>query len=252
MLISGCSSNGASETANKNTENSLQELSESITDMVDVKTVASQDKKQIDKQLLNENNTSVTQKGNLFAQQETVKMTGVPLVTLDDYKKAIDFMQRKDWQSADSLFDHIIVEQPQLSGSYVNKALIAKARQKILVAHQYVDKAISVNELNPYAHHLKGQLLKRDGDFYNAEQSYLKALSIWPDYTEVHLSMAVLLELYRGRLLEAYSHYQSYMVLQPNDMQVQRWFAGLKIKLKRAGLTPPLAMTKLTNIEHGG
>ncbi len=259
MSIFACSINDNTEVFDENKKKQniesatkdvdLKTLSEDISDMVDIKSTSSSG--QTDKSLFNENKTRVTQGGNRFAQQKSEKMTGVPLVIIEDYKKAIAFMRHKDWQSAEKIFDNIISQQPQLSGSYVNKALIAKDRQQLPTAHDYLDKAISINELNPYAHHLKGQLLKLEGNFAKAEQSYLRALLIWPDYTEVHLSMAILLELYRGRLLESFSYYQSYLVLQPKDSQVERWLAGLKIKLKRAGLAPTPTI-KLTNAEYGG
>lgn len=203
---------------------------------------------------LNENPLNINlaqQQGNSFSEKKDEKMQDVPLVVIEIYNKAIRSMTKKNWQAASDLFDQVIVKQPQLSGSYVNKALIAKHQQHVKKAREYIDKAISVNHLNPYAHHIKGQLLKSEGDFLQAEQSYLTALNIWPNYAEVHVSMAVLLELYRGKLLDAYRYYQSYLVLQPKDIEVQRWFAGLKIKLKRAGLTPVSNKSKTENKQEG-
>ena len=133
----------------------------------------------------------------------------------------------------------MILKQPKLSGSYVNKAIIAKQHGKLDEAQLLLAKAIEVNSLNLYAHHLQGQIYRLQGLFEKSEQSYLAALAIWPDFAQAHASMAILLELYRGRLLEAYAHYRTYLTLKPDDEEVKRWLAGLEIKIKRAGLELP-------------
>ena len=246
MSLFACSINNTSKQPENHKASSanedLQSISDDITDMVAIEVTPTPEENSV----LNTNGKIRPIGTNKFAEQEKAKLSGIPIIVIDDYKKAIVYMQDKDWQSAEKIFDRIIIEQPQLSGSYVNRALISKERQQYPLAHEFIDKAISVNELNPYAHHLKGQLSKLDGDFSQAERSYLKALSIWPDYTEVQLSMAVLLELYRGRLLDSFNYYQSFLKLQPADTQVQRWFAGLKIKMKRAGITPPTISSSIS------
>ena len=70
-----------------------------------------------------------------------------------------------------------------------------------------------------------------------AENYYRKALDIWPQYPEAQMNLAILLELYRGRFLEARKYYLSYLTQVPEDQQAQRWLAGLDIKIKRAGVS---------------
>ena len=211
----------------------LEEISKDITNMVSVD-VPNQDNKQTakpDEPI----NSLIT---NSFIAQESSRMSGVPLAVIEKYKSALSLMESKNWQAANKLFDEVIVEQPQLSGSYVNKAIILQQGDKNSLALIEVEKAIKVNDINPYAHHLKGLLLKTQGQFEQAEQSYTKALEIWPNYAKAQVNMAILLELYRGKLLKAYDYYQSYLAFHPDDTQVKRWLAALNIKLKREGLTP--------------
>jgi len=52
-----------------------------------------------------------------------------------------------------------------------------------------------------------------------------------PNYPQAHLNAAVLFELYRGKFIQAKTHYQAYLALKPNDKQTQKWLAGLEIKL---------------------
>jgi tetratricopeptide (TPR) repeat protein len=180
---------------------------------------------------------------NLYLQQQANSPLVIPANVLKNYQQAISLMKDKKWQQAQLLFDQVILAQPQLSGSYVNKAIIAKQQGKLIEAQVLLDKAITVNKLNLYAHHLQGKIYRLQGQFDKAEQSYLAALAIWPDFAEAHASMAILLELYRGRLLEAHGYYHSYLLLNSDDEEVKRWLAGLEIKIKRAGLEIPIVET---------
>lgn len=176
---------------------------------------------------------------NLYVEQQKNQPLVVPENVRNDYQQAINLMNAKEWAQAEVLLDQVILNQPNLSGAYVNKAIIAKQREDFVQAQLLLNKAIEVNSLNLYAHHLQGQIYRLQGQFEKAEQSYLAALAIWPDFAEVHASMAILLELYRGRLLEAYAYYHSYLAINSDDAEVRRWLAGLEIKIKRAGLTIP-------------
>ncbi len=177
---------------------------------------------------------------NLYLQQKSSQASAVPAKVIKDYQQAIRFMEDKKWLQAQLLFDQVILAQPQLSGSYVNKAIIAKQQGKLTQAQGLLNKAIAANQLNLYAHHLQGKIYRLQGKFDKAEQSYLAALAIWPDFAQAHASMAILLELYRGRLLDAHGYYRSYLLLNSDDAEVKRWQAGLEIKIKRAGLTVPI------------
>ncbi|PKI13823.1 tetratricopeptide repeat protein [Colwellia sp. 12G3] len=177
---------------------------------------------------------------NLYLQQQADAPVTVPAKVLKDYQQAISLMNDKKWPQAQLLFDQVILAQPQLSGSYVNKAIIVKQQGKLIQAQGLLNKAIAANKLNLYAHHLQGQVYRLQGKFDEAEHSYLAALAIWPDFTDAQASMAILLELYRGRLLDAHGYYRSYLLLNSDDEEVKRWQAGLEIKIKRAGLTVPI------------
>jgi tetratricopeptide (TPR) repeat protein len=187
---------------------------------------------------------------NAYLEQEKSLMSGVSEDVVKTYQQALILMKQKKWSAAINLFDQVITKQEYLSGAYINKALILKQlstqvgreqrTEQLNESERLIDKAISVNPLNPYAHYFKGQFLQNKGQFEQAEESYAEALHIWPNYTKAQLSMAVLLELYRGKLLEAYQFYSVYLAIENNDKQVIRWQAALAIKIKRAGLTLPV------------
>lgn len=168
---------------------------------------------------------------NKYLTQQRIAMASVPKYIISQYQQALQAMRKKQWQEANALLDQVIQSQPQLSGSYVNKAIIARQFETSIQARQWLDKAIEINPLNPYAYNLLAQLAQEKGLFEDAEKNYQFALTIWPAYPEVHANFAVLLELYRGRLDEAKQHYLTYLELRPNEVMVQRWLAGVNLKI---------------------
>ncbi len=169
---------------------------------------------------------------NLYQEQKTARLAGVPAHIIASYQQALNLMKKQQWAKASTLLDEVILTQGNLSGPYLNKAKIALHRDKTDLAFELVDKAIKINGLNLYAHAFKAQLLSKQGRFTDAERSYIQALEIWPDHQSSLLNLAILLELYRGKLHQAETYYLHYLSLQPDDQQVKMWYGALQNKLR--------------------
>jgi len=248
LLLSGCSSTPKKADSDGGTVD-LKSMSKNIIDLVVLP-----NNEQIQKP--NGTQQTILKRKNRYLEQEELLMRGVSEEVIATYQRALVLMEQQEWLAASALFEQVIAKQANLSGSYVNQALILKVLNKqqqgvkrteqtnqvkqVNASELLLDKAISVNPLNPYAQYFKGQVLQEKGQFEQAEQHYATALSIWPNYTEAQLNMAILLELYRGKLLDAHQYYTAYLQLNVDDKQVQRWQAALAIKIKRAGLKLPV------------
>jgi tetratricopeptide (TPR) repeat protein len=243
VLLQGCSI--VDEPTKQQPEN-LDSIGKDIVDMVDIP--ANEKQPISDVSAIGSNHN----KQNLYLENIPQHIANIPVQTLEKYKQALVLMKKKQWSGAEILFDEILVVQPQLSGVYVNKALISVHQENLKRANKHVNTALTINPINPYAHQLKGRVSRLNGQFVQAEKSYLEALRIWPEYPEAQLNLAILLELYRGRLLDAQKYYTAYLQLQPKDEQVMRWLAGVNIKIKRAGLSipEPTKSNSPTNTKH--
>jgi len=242
LIMSGCSSvpeGDVDETIE------VKSISKDIIDLLGIP----QNKNTRINQSTNKPQQLISETKNTYLEQEAALIADVSNDVIAIYQQALMLMDQQKWSAANVLFDQVIAKQPNLSGSYVNQALIlrelnkhqqgTKRTEQFKTAELLIDKAISVNSINPYAHYLKGKIQQDKGQFKQAEQRYAKALSIWPSYAQAQLSMAILLELYRGKLLEAYPYYTDYLQHNLGNKQVQRWQAALTIKIKRAGLRLP-------------
>ena len=244
VLLQGCSNitgnmNEKSNEAETQTPETLEALGKDITDLVDIPNKSGELSTGTDGMV-----EAANRKRNGYLDQKQQRLANVPSYVITKYKQALTLMTKQEWLKAEKLFNEILVIQPQLSGAYVNKALIAIQQKNFSGADHQLDRALEVNALNPYAYQMKGRVARLTGDFEAAEKSYLKALDIWPEYPEAQVNLAILLELYRGRLLDARKYYSSYLELQADDQQVQRWLAGVEIKIKRAGLVLPEKLEK--------
>ncbi|MCL1043802.1 tetratricopeptide repeat protein [Shewanella electrodiphila] len=244
MILSACSTM-TNDQASENAEaNGIDALDSSMVDMVNTddgiaSSVAngsvgnSSNKQTANNGALND---ITANNYNLYAEQAQQRLANVPSTVLTQYQDALALMKQQQFDQADALFDQVLLAQPTLSGALVNKALIAINKSDFSQAESLLNQAIAVNDKNPYAFQLKAFVARKQGQFEQAEKDYLTALSIWPNYPEAQVNLAILLELYRGKLLDSRRYYQSYLLLKPDDVQAQRWLAGVEIKIQRAGL----------------
>ena len=104
-------------------------------------------------------------KRNDYLEQKQARLANVPAYVVEKYKKALALMANKEWLKAEQVFDQLLVSQPQLSGAYVNKALIAIQQKDLSRANKQLNKALAVNPLNPYAYEIKGRISRLNGYF---------------------------------------------------------------------------------------
>ena len=91
-----------------------------------------------------------------------------------------------------------------------------------------VDAALAIDPNNPAALNQKGLLLRKNGNFLDAEAAYLKAVTASPDYALAHYNLGVLNELYLQRLDAAMQHFEIYLSLVGDDDQVDKWISDLR------------------------
>ena len=156
FFLQGCANLKKKDT---NHAEKLEVLGKDIVEMVDIS---------VSEKALTEDENIIDakpSKGNLYLVQAHQRLKGVPENIILEYEQALELIKLNKWQEAEDVLDHIIVTQPQLSGAYVNKALIAFQRQKLTQGDAYLDQALIVNPINPYAYQLKAQVSRLYGRF---------------------------------------------------------------------------------------
>lgn len=129
------------------------------------------------------------------------------------FRRAGEYMQLQDWPAAVVELQWLTANYPDLSGPFLNLAMVYEQLTELELADENYRKALQANKLNLQAYNRYGLFLRRQGRFADAEQAYLKAIAIWQQDADSHRNLGILYELYMGRLSEALLQYQAYLQL---------------------------------------
>lgn len=101
-------------------------------------------------------------------------------------------------------------------------------------AGRALNKALSVNPQSKVALNYLGLVARQQGAFAEAEAYYRRALEQDPDYPAAVRNLAILLDLYRGQLVEAlalYEHYQR-LVGDSHEPRLKDWIFDIKARIE--------------------
>ncbi len=145
------------------------------------------------------------------------------------FDRAVSLMQAQQYAAAEVLFAEITDDQPELAGPWVNLGFIHAHNGDQAAAQQAFEAAIAANPYNCEARNQLGVRARRAGQFVDAETHYLACIEAQPGYANAHLNLAILYELYMGRLGEALAAYNEYqLALHEPDTKVGGWMMDLE------------------------
>jgi tetratricopeptide (TPR) repeat protein len=152
------------------------------------------------------------------------------------FDAAIAAQNAQQWPQAEQQYKQLLEKYPQLSGPALNLALIYAQTDRPQLAEEYFERALQINPNNVVAADQYGVWLRSQGRFDAAEKIYLQALSSHPDHADTHLNLAILYDLYLGKLPQALEHYQRYLELVNDEKSpVHGWVADLQRRIQSAG-----------------
>lgn len=148
--------------------------------------------------------------------------------------------QAKKYDLADQLLSELTETEPKLSGPWVMRGDIATEQDQLDKAVEYYAKAVEVNDVNFNAWLRLAKAQRQRGHFTHAQNTYAKALDIWPDCPEAHLNLGVLYDLYLNQSLQAQAHMEAYALLSnnPND-KAAAWLEEIR---NRTGVASALTI----------
>jgi tetratricopeptide (TPR) repeat protein len=144
------------------------------------------------------------------------------------FEQAVAAMAAGDFVDAELRFEEFVLQYPGYPGAHVNLAIIHAGNGDDAAALAAVDAALSLDPDHAPALNQQGMLLRRSGNFIEAEAAYLKAVTASPDYALAHYNLGVLNELYLQRLDVALQHFERYQELAGEDAEVEKWIADLR------------------------
>lgn len=139
-------------------------------------------------------------------------------------------------EQAQTLLKELAAQDRSLSGPWVMLGDIDRSRGHYEQAIQHYVTAIEINRLNVNAYLRLAKTQRLQGQFLHAQNTYAKALSIWPDFPEAHLNLAILYDVYLNHPLRAQQHMEAYQYLTGADNKsVSEWLSEIQ---QRTGIAP--------------
>ena len=151
----------------------------------------------------------------------------IPPQTQTMYEQAVAVMASGDFLDAELRFKEFLLQFPGYPGAHVNLAIIHVNNEDDEAARAAIDAALAIDPDYAPALNQHGMLLRRNGNFLEAEAAYLKAVTASPDYALAHYNLGVLNELYLQRLDVALQHFERYYAIVGDDKQVEKWITDL-------------------------
>lgn len=158
----------------------------------------------------------------------------IPASARNTFTFALAAMRAQQWGEAESQLKTLIQAQPNLSGAYLNLALVYAQTKRPVDAEIQFKKAIEVNADNAAARDQYGIWLRTEGRFKDAESQYLQNLQRHADRADTHLNLGILYDLYMGKSAAALEQYQQYLTLQSESSDpMVKTVSGWVVELKR-------------------
>ncbi len=146
---------------------------------------------------------------------------------------ALNMQREGQLEDAKEAYIEILEARPALINPRFNLAQIALLEEKNDDAEAALAEVLKQKPDHKQALNLKGVLARESGKFEASEAFYRQSLAADPSYLPAIRNLAILLDLYLGRLQEALPLYEQYQsMLDKPDSQVKDWIFDLKRRLE--------------------
>ena len=153
--------------------------------------------------------------------------------SIDLYIAARRAFKAQQYDKAQGLLEKLVEQDKTLSGPLVLLGDIARVKSAYGKAIDHYKSAIAINSVNTNAYLRLALVYRMQGEFTRAQNTYVKALSIWKDFPEAHLNLAVLYDLYLDKPLKAQQHLEAYEFLLGNKTRkVTEWLSEIRSRTK--------------------
>ncbi len=157
----------------------------------------------------------------------------VPPAARAAFGQALAALEAGEDDTAEQALLQLTRDFPELSGPHANLGLLYLRQDRPDEAARELERAVTLNPEQAAAWNALGIVHRQRGDFEAAREAYEAALAADPDLAEAHRNLAILLDLYLGRVDEALIHYRRYQALRGDDPQAARWVVEAERRARR-------------------
>ncbi len=150
-----------------------------------------------------------------------------------NYEAALEDLKMNEFKSAIEELEYLGNTAPDLEYIFTNLGLAYIKIENYKGAKQAFQRAISQNNSDAIAYNHLGIINRMQGHFDEARLAYERAINIDPEYTQAHLNLGILYDIYLQNLTLALNQYETYQALTDSqDKTVGSWIVDIKRRLK--------------------
>ena len=154
-------------------------------------------------------------------------------MALQLYQQAITHLNNNELDKAEEILIEFSNKHPDLAGPAANLGLIQLKRNNIEQAEVLLNKALESNPKLPQALNLLGVVQQKKGNIKQAEKLYLQAIQEKNNYAIAHYNLALLYDIFLGKISTAIIHYQRYLeLIDDQDRQTSNWLKELQYTME--------------------
>ena len=169
--------------------------------------------------------------GSSGTKTDAALPAGPDPVAIARYQEALVALQAGDELQAERQLQALVEACPAYAGPMVNLAMIQARRQELEPAAALLQRAVTVCEHCAVSWNQLGVVQRQQGQFDDAEQSYLKAIAADANYANARFNLAVLYELYLQRpelALDQYARFRELTAADSAVAEVDKWIIDLQ------------------------
>jgi len=147
-----------------------------------------------------------------------------------DYERATRLLESGQHDHGVALLVAVTERAPSVAATYIALGIAYADAGDLDLAETSLRKALELNPDQPVALNELGLVQRRKGQFADSRASYEAAIERYADFHYAHRNLAILCDLYLGDPACALEHYEEYARVAPEDVEVAKWIADLRLR----------------------